>query len=87
MRLNTVRKQLGEMKPDELFWHRGKQWIVLIQINQEDRVDWEFLEEDDGVSSEVEFTATFVSCISGTREMWYIMPQEAIVETESPYIF
>jgi hypothetical protein len=87
MRSGTVRKQLGEIKPNDLFWHRGKEWIVLIHINQEDRVDWEFLEEDEGVSSQVEFSATFVSCISGPKEIWFIMPQEAIVETESPYIF
>lgn len=85
MGAGTVRKLLGELNVGDHFWHRGKLFKVLHHVEFSDRVDWEFLEEDDGVSAEVDFSGTFVSCISAPRDLWFIMPKEALVSTENPY--
>lgn len=85
MGAGIVRQFLGELKVGSHFWHKGKYWKVLHHVEFTDRVDWEFLEEEEGISAEVDFSGTFVACISAPRDLWFMMPKEALVSLDSPY--
>lgn len=84
MRSATM-KIISDLKPGDHFWHRGKEWIINIHINQVDRVDWNFLEQDEGSYADVEFECTFCTCISGPRPILFSMPSSLLVQTENPY--
>ena len=81
-----VMKTISELKPGDKFWHRGKEWIVNHHVFQEDRVDWHFLEEPDGIYADVHFEATLCTCVGGPRPILFIMPMNLLVSLESPYI-
>lgn len=84
MRVSAM-QTLGELRPGDKFWHRGKEWIVDMHVSQEDRVDWHFLEEPDGIYADVHFEATMATCIGGSKPILFILPTDLLVSIESPY--
>lgn len=84
MRSATM-KIISDLRPGDHFWHRGKEWILNKHITGTDRVDWNFLEEPEGMYADIEFDHAFVTCIGGPRPILFVVPRDLLVSTESPY--
>lgn len=78
-------KTLAEMKVGDYFWHRGKEWVINYRVEQETRVDWNFLESEEGTFESWRWEAIMATCLSGPRPILFMLPFDLLVNTENPY--